>query len=211
MVLGAEAWLYMLVKCSVSMAPEWSRRKTLQLSGTAVLAGLAGCSTLGFDTQPQTDSSLSTTAFGVVIDDQPTPEDGVPAVWGIVFAHPDAAEKLINWGALTPVKGDSGPGKAFRTFDPDTQFLSVIVGVLPTGDSLVGHSKDEESLVGDVVDDFTERSVYRNGKLHYEVTSYQAFSPDQDTPDYHYDYTFTLWHLNGADRPTEITVEYHDS
>ena len=193
------------------MAPEWSRRKALHLSSTAVLAGLAGCSTLGFDAHPQTDSSLGTTAYDFVIDDQPTPEDGVPAVWGIVFGHPDAADKLIDWGALTPVEGDSGPGEEFRTFDPSTQFLSVLVGVLPTGDSLMSHSKDDGNLVEDVVDDFTESPVYRNGRLHYDVTSYQAFPPDPDTPEYHYDYTFTLWRLNGADRPSGITVNYHDS
>lgn len=192
------------------MAPDWSRRKTLHLSSTAVLAGLAGCSTLGFDARPQVDSSLGTTADDVVIDGQPTPENGVPAAWGIVFAHPDAARKLIDWGALTPIDGDSGPGKEFRTFDPDTQFMSAIVGVLPTGDGLTGRSEDDKNLVEDVVDDFSERSAYRDGRLHYDVTSYQAFPPDPGTPEYHYDYTFTLWQLNGADRPTEITVEYHD-
>lgn len=191
------------------MAPEWSRRKTLHLSSVAALTGLAGCSAVGFDAQPQVNSSLGTTAYDAVIDDQPTPEEGVPAAWGIILGHPDAARKLIDWGELTPAEGDSGPGAEFRTFDPDTQFMSVIVGVLPTGDALVDYSEETENVVEDVVDDFTDRSVYRNGQLRYDVTSYQAFPPDPDTPEYHYDYSFTLWHLNGADRPTEITVDYH--
>jgi hypothetical protein len=193
------------------MAPEWSRRKTLQLSGAAALSGLAGCSSLGFNDQPQVDSSLGTTAYEAVIDGQPTPEEGVPVVWGLIFAHPDAARKLIDWGALTPREGDTGPGTEFRTFDPETQFMSVIVGVLPTGDGLAGYSEDNENIVEDVVDDFTDRSVYQNGQLQYDVTSYQAFRPDPDTPEYHYDYSFTLWHLNGADRPSEITVDYHET
>lgn len=192
------------------MDPDWSRRKTLHLSSAAVLTGLAGCSAVGFDDQPQVDSSLGTTAYNPIIDNQPTPEKGVPAVWGILLAHPDAARTLIDWGALTPAEDDDGPGTEFRTFDPDTQFMSVLVGVLPTGDGLVNYSKENEDLVEDVVDDFTDRSVYRNGQLRYDVTSYQAFPPDPDTPEYHYDYSFTLWHLNGSDRPTEITVDYHD-
>lgn len=191
------------------MAPEWSRRKTLHLSSAAILTGLAGCSTLGFNAQPEVDSSLGTTAPEAVIDGQPTPDGGVPAVWGITFGHPDAARKLIDWGALTPLEGDSGPGTEFRTFDPDTQFLSVLVGVLPTGDSLTAYTEANENIVEEVADDFTDSSAYQNGYLRYDVTSYQAFAPDSDTPKYHYDYTFTLWRLNGSDRPTEITVAYH--
>ncbi|WP_435095077.1 hypothetical protein [Halorubrum sp. N11] len=192
------------------MAPKWSRRKTLHLSSTAVLTGLAGCSAAGFDARPQVDTSLGTTAYAAVIDEQPTPEKGVPAVWGILLAHPDAARKLIDWGALTPAEGDSGPGTEFRTFDPDRQFVSVVVGVLPTGDALMDYNEENENIVEDVADEFTDDSVYRNGQLRYDVTSYQAFPPDPDTPEYHYDYSFTLWRLNGVDRPTEITVEYHD-
>jgi len=193
------------------MAPDWSRRKTLHLSSVAAFTGLAGCSAVGFDAQPQVNSSLGTTAYEAVIDGQPTPEKGVPTVWGIILAHPDAASKFIDWGALTPAEGDSGPGAEFRTFDPDTQFMSVIVGVLLTGDALMDYSEENENVVEDAVDDFTDRSVYRNGQLRYDVTSHQAFPPDPDTPEYHYDYSFTLWHLNGADRPTEITVDYHDA
>lgn len=192
------------------MAPEWSRRKTLQLSSSAVLAGLAGCSTLGFGSRPQADSSLGTTAYDVVIDGQPTTDGHVPAVWGIMFGHPDPARKLIDWGTLTPAEGDSGPGTEFRTFDPNTQFMSAVVGVLPTGDSLVGYSDENENIVEDVVEDFTERPTFDDGQLRYDVTSYQAFVPEPDAPEYHYDYTFTLWHLNGADRPTEIDVTYRD-
>lgn len=193
------------------MPPEWSRRKTLHLSSVAALTGLAGCSTGGSDAQPQIKSSLGTTAYEAIIDNQPTPEQGVPAVWGLLLAHPDAARTLIDWDALTSTEGDSGPGAEFRTFDPDTQFMSVIVGVLPTGDALMDYSEKNESVVEDVVDEFTDRSVYRNGNLRYDVTACQAFPPDLDTPEYHYDYTFTLWRLNGTDRPTETTVKYHDA
>ncbi|MHC3381981.1 hypothetical protein [Haloarcula sp. H-GB5] len=192
------------------MVPEWSRRKILHLSSAVALTGLAGCSA-GSDAQPQVDSSLGTTASDAIIDQQPTPSEGVPAVWGTIFAHPDAARKLIDWGALTPTEGDNGPRTDFRTFDPDRQFISVIVGVLPTGEGLMDYSKENEYLVEDVVDDFTDESVYQDGQLRYDVTSYQAFPPDPDTTEYHYDYSFTLWHLNGADRPTEITINYHDA
>ena len=192
------------------MVPTWSRRKTLQTSGAALLAGVAGCSALGLDSWPEMDSSLGTTADDVVISGQPTIEDGVPAVWGITFAHPAAARKLIDWGALTPVKGDDGPGAAFRSFDPETHFMTVVIGVLPTGYGLVERSEESEGLVDDVVDDFTDRPTYDGGRLRYDVTSYQAFAPDPGDPDAHYDYTFTLWRLNGADRPTETVVTYHD-
>lgn len=192
------------------MVPEWSRRKTLQVAGSAVLAGFAGCSTSSFTSRPQVDSSLGTTAYDVVINGQPTVEEHVPAVWGITFAHPDAARKLIDWGALTPAEGDSGPGTEFRTFDSGTQFMTVVVGVLPTGYGLVGYDDENESIIEDIAEDFTERPAYDNGQLRYEVSSYQAFTPEPDDPEYHYDYTFTLWHLNGADRPTEIVVNYHE-
>lgn len=64
------------------MVPEWSRRKTLQAAGSAVFAGLASCSTLDFTSRPQVDSSLGATAYGVVINGQPTVEEHVPAVGG---------------------------------------------------------------------------------------------------------------------------------
>ena len=192
------------------MISEWSRRKTLKLSSSAVLAGFAGCSALSFNSRLQADSSLGTTAYDEVITGQPTRNERVPAVWGIMFGHPDAARKLIDWGALTPVEGDSGPGMEFRKFDPDAQFMTIVVGVLPTGDGLVSYSDENENIVEDIVEDFTERPTYDNGRLRYEVTSYQAFTPEPDDPEYHYDYTFTLWHLNGADRPDEITVNYHE-
>jgi len=59
------------------MASEWSRRKTLQLSTTMAILSLAGCSAVGFDDPPQIDSSLGTTAYEPIIDQQPTPEQGV--------------------------------------------------------------------------------------------------------------------------------------
>ena len=193
------------------MAPEWSRRKALQISSSVVLGGIAGCSGLGFDSQPGVDSSLGTTAYDAVIRGQPTVEESVPAVWGSAFGHPDAARKFIDWGALTPVEGDRAPGTEFRTFDPDEQFMTVVVGVLPTGDGLVGYSDENENVVEDVVEDFTEKTpTYENGTLRYEVTSYQAFIPDPKYPEYHYDYTFTLWRLNGHDRPNEIVINYHE-
>lgn len=191
------------------MSPEWSRRKTLQASGSALLAGFAGCSTLSLNSKPQASSSPGTTAYDVVISGQPMVEEGVPAAWGITFAHPDAARKLVDWGTLTPAEGDTGPGMEFREFDPDAQFMTIVVGVLPTGDGLVGHSDESENIVEDIAEDFTERATYEKGQNRYDVTSYQVFTPEPDDPEYHYDYTFTLWNLNGADRPHEITVNYH--
>ena len=192
------------------MVPAWSRRKTLQVSGSAALTAVAGCTDLGLNSQPQITSSLGTTAYDEVISGQPTVEDGVPAVWGITFAHPDAASKFIDWGALTPVDGDEGPGAEFRTFDPDEQFLTVVVGILPTGDGLTGFSDKNENVVEDIVEDFTERPIYEEDQLRYEVTTYQAFTPEPGDPESHYDYTFTLWRLNGHDRPEEIVVKYHE-
>lgn len=192
------------------MSIDWSRRETLQLCGSAVLAGVAGCSTLSTSSGPQAESTLGTTAYDEVINGQPTVEESVPAVWGITFAHPDAARKLINWGALTPADGDSGPGAAFRTFDSDTQFMSVVVGVLPTGYGLKGTRIESDNIIEDIVTDFTERPTYDNGRLRYDVTAYQAFTPEPEDPEHHYDYTFTLWQLNGADRPTDTVVNYHE-
>lgn len=193
------------------MAPEWFRRNALQATGSALLATLAGCSSLGFDSQPKTRVSLGTTAYDVVIDGQPTIEDGVPTVWGLIIGHPDTARKLIDWGALTPREGDDGPGAEFRSFDPTDHFMSIVVGVLPTGGGLTGYSEESETIVEDIADDFTERPVFENGQLRYEVTSYRAFTPESDDPEYHYDYTFTLWRLDGNDRPDEIAIGYHDS
>lgn len=193
------------------MVPEWSRRNVLQATGSGLLVTLAGCSSLGFDSQPETEASLGTTADDVVINGQPTTREGVPTVWGLIIGHPDTARKLINWGALTPREGDDGPGAEFQSFDPDDRFMSVVVGVLPTGDGLTGYSEESESIAGDIIDDFAERPVFENGQLRYEVTSYQAFAPESDDPQYHYDYTFTLWRLNGNDRPDEIAIEYHES
>lgn len=192
------------------MVPEWSRRKTLQVSGSAALAAFAGCTAFGLNTQPQIASSLGTTAYDEVISGQPTVEEGVPAAWGIVFAHPDAASKLIDWGALTPADGDEGPGTEFRTFDPDEQFMTVVVGVLPTGDGLMSFSDKNENIAEDIAEDFSDQPFYEKDQVRYEVTSYQAFTPEPDDPESHYDYTFTLWRLNGHDRPEEIVVKYHE-
>lgn len=197
------------------MPPGWSRRKVLQTSSSALLVGLAGCSSLDFGTQPQVSAGSGTTTYDIVIDGQPTVDGDVPATWGMIFAHPDAARKLIDWGALTPKEGDhhgqsTGPGAEFKSFDPDEQFMTVVVGVLPTGEGLMGYSDENETIVEDVAEDFTERPAFDDGQLRYEVTSYQSFSPEPDDPEYHYDYTFTLWHLNGNDRPDEIAVNYHE-
>lgn len=151
---------------------------------------------------------MGTTAYDAVVAGQPTTDDGVPAVWGVIIGHPDVARKLVDWGALTPREGDVGPGVEFRTFDPATQFLTVVVGVLPTGDALTGYD-DPDTRLGDVVDDFSDRSAFDDGRLRYEVTPYRAFVPDPGVPDAHYDYTFTLWNRRGHDLPEEISVTFH--
>lgn len=88
--------------------------------------------------------------------------------------------------------------------------MTVVVGVLPTGYGLVGYDDEHGSIIEDIAEDFTERPTYDNGQFRYEVTSYQAFTPEPDDLEYHYDYTFTLWYLNGTDRPTELVVNYHE-
>ena len=193
------------------MVPDRSRRKVLQAFGSALTVTLAGCNGLPQISTPQVDGSLGTTAYEPVIGGQPLVTGDVPVVWGIIFSHPDAARKLIDWGMLTPQEGDAGPGTEFRTFDPNSQFMTVVVGVLPTGDGLTGYRDKDDTVLEDIVEDFADRPTFDNGQLRYEVTTYQAFSPDPDTPDHHYDYTFTLWNLNGNDLPSEIIVNFHTS
>lgn len=193
------------------MVSRWTRRRTLAAVGLTVSSALAGCNSLSSAATPSIASSLGTTAYDPVVEGQPTVAETVPAVWGLVLSHPDPARKLVDWGALTPLEGDAGPGTEFRTFDPDEQFATVVVGVLPTGDGLTGYREEPDTLVGDVVADFTDRPAFVDGRLRFEVTPYRAFSPDPGTPEAHYDYTFTLWDLNGSDRPDGIDVEFHPS
>lgn len=184
-----------------------SRRTFLAAASSSLALGLAGCSSV-LSTPPSVDSSLGTTAYDPVLDAQPTFDQGVPAVWGMVFSHPDVARKLIDWKALTTSASTVEPGAEFRTFDPDEKFASVVVGVLPTGYGLTGYTEEPDSVLEDVADDFRDRSSFDDGRLRYEVTPYRAFSPEPGDPDNHYDYTFTLWNLNGHDRPDEIVVDF---
>lgn len=96
----------------------------------------------------------------------------------------------------------------FRTFDPATQFLTGVVGVLPTGDALTGYD-DPDTRLGDVIDDFSDRSAFDDGRLRYEVTPYRAFVPAPGVPDAHYDCTFTLWNRRGYDLPGGTSVALH--
>lgn len=191
------------------MLPDWSRREVLAGLGSTVAVGLAGCTGRGPFSRPTASGSLGGMAYVPVVGGQPLIDEGVPAAWGVIFSHPDAARKLVDWGALTPREGDAGPGVEFRTFDPDAQFVTVIVGVLPTGYGLTGYGDETDTILEDIVADFEDRSAFDDGRLRYEVTPYRAFTPDPGTPDAHYDYTFELWDLNGHDRPTEIRVEFH--
>jgi hypothetical protein len=93
--------------------------------------------------------------------------------------------------------------------DPDEQFASVVIGVRPTGYGIRGYRPEPDPPIGDLVSDFRERPAFEDGRLRLEVTPFRAFTPDADAPAAHYDYAFTLWELNGADRPDDIVIEFH--
>ena len=188
-----------------------SRREFLAATGSALAIGLAGCSAPFGLSSPTVDSSLGTTAYDPVLDAQPTFDEGVPAVWGMLFSHPDVARKLIDWRALVSDESTVVPGSEFRSFDPDEQFASVVIGVLPTGYGLTGYERESGSVLEDVADDFRQRPSLDRGRLRYEVTPYRAFSPDPGVSENHYDYTFTLWNRNGSDRPDEIVVDLRET
>lgn len=191
------------------MVPDPSRRSTLRAAGSTLAVALAGCSGLLGDSGPQVASSFGGTDYDAVVRGQPTIDDGVPAVWGVIFAHPDPARKLVDWSALVSAASDVEPGTEFRTFDPTEQFVTVVVGVLPTGYGLTGYDDGNDSVIEDVLEDFSNRPAVVDGRLRYDVTPFRSFSPDDGVPEHHYDYTFTLWNLNGGDRPDEIVVDYH--
>lgn len=205
---GPDEYALPLKNRNGGMTHEWSRRLMLQAVGSTLTVALAGCSTLSITSYPEGDSTLGTTDYDPIIPGQPTIDDGVPAVWGIIFSHPDAARKLIDWDALT-AEGGIEPGVEYRTFDPNTQFMTVIVGVLQTGYGLAGYTEESETIIDEFVEDFSNNHPYDDGVLRYEVTTYRAFSPEPTNPDYHYDYTFTLWNLNGHDEPDEVIINFH--
>lgn len=120
----------------------------------------------------------------MVINGQPTVSEGVLQVWGLVIAHPDATQKLINWVALTPADDDTEPGTEFRNFAPDEKFMTVVVGVLPTGDGLIGYSDENENIAEEIADDFTERPIDEEGQTRYEVMSYRPSNRSQRTPNH---------------------------
>lgn len=190
------------------MSLDWSRRKTLQIAGSTLGVALSGCSALASPSYPTGDSTLGGTDYDPIVAEQPTIDEGVPVVWGMLVSHPDVSRKLIDWGGLT-ADGGGEPGVEFRTFDPDEQFMSVVVGVLPTGYALKGYTDEDATFLDDLIAEVTNRHPYDDGVLRYEVTTYRAFSPEPRDPDYHYDYTFSLWNLNGNDRPDEIEVHLH--
>lgn len=192
------------------MEPDWSRRNALRTAGTAVAVALAGCSVVRGG-GPEADASLGGTDYDPIVRGQPTVDDGVPSAWGLLVGHPDVARKLVDWPALTASDSEVVPGAEFREFDPDEQFVSVVVGVLPTGYGLAGYEEESDSIFGDIVDDFRRRPAVADGRLALEVTPHRAFEPEPGDPAYHYDYTFTRWRLNGADRPEEISVELRDA
>lgn len=170
-----------------------NRRKFLgaALAGMTSLSGCLG----GILRSREAAASMSTMTDGPVVGGQATIEDGVPAVWGTVIADPAVARERVEWGKLTPLEGDEGPGKEFRTFERGDQCVTIVVGVLRKGFGLKGHRD----------------SYFEDGTLHMEVEPYRAYVPDSDTPKYHYDYTFTLWNLNGLSVPKDVAVELHDA
>lgn len=81
--------------------------------------------------------------------------------------------------------------------------------MLPTGEALTDYDRDPDTLLTDVIDDFSASSALDDGHLRYEVTFYRAFVPDPGVPDAQYDYTFTLCNRRGHDLPEEISVTFH--
>jgi hypothetical protein len=193
------------------------RRKILQQSGALLTIGLAGC--LGLSAVvaekvgligPVVRSSASTISGNVAMTGQPTIEDGVPATWGAIANTPEEAQNLIDWNAL--INDPDGPVEGFpefTEFDPENEFVTVIVGVLPYGEGITGlhESKSDAHFDGTTV--------------RYEVTNYQAISStsdgtqepvsEDDDPAYHYDYSMTLWDRNGFSEPNTIEVNYHET
>lgn len=137
---------------------------------------------------------------------QPTVDKGVPAAWGAIAHTPGEAQNLINWDALiNTTHGTAEAPSDLSDFDSETNFVTVIVGVLPYGKGIKG--LNEEKL----------DAHFEGDMVRYEVTSYQAITSnpdssqmdDSDDPRYWYDYSISLWTRNGVQEPTSIEVNYH--
>lgn len=161
------------------------------LVGTTALSGCLG----RLSRSREATSSMSTMTDDPIVEGQPTIDDGVPATWGTAIADPAVARETVDWGGLTPLEGDDGPGPEFRTFEKGDQCVTIVVGVLRKGLGLKGYRD----------------SSFENDALHVDVEPYQAYVPDEGAQKYHYDYTFTLWNLNGLPAPSDVVVELHAS
>lgn len=186
---------------------ERTRRAFLGTAGVAASAVLSGCIGGHFNSaahevgllHPAAISSFSTTADNPAVEGQPLVEDGAPATYGAIAHTPTEAKQLIDWGALSPEKGDDPKlPPDLRSFEPNDHCVSAIVGVLPKGYQLEG-IREEKS------------DAHFEGKtLRYEVTQYQSFQPEPNDPEFHYDYSFTLWNLKGIRKPEEVVVNFHE-
>lgn len=193
-----------------------NRRAFLGAIGAAATTGLAGCTGVSTDVaamaglaRPESRESWSTIDDSVAVTGQPTIEDGVPKTWGTIARTPEEADALIDWNAIrhTTHEKDMTPA-SFKDFlgDAEGHFVTAIVGVLPGDESLKGTQDGGTSFEGNV--------------MRSEVTSYQAIVPadtasenttadeDEDSPQYHYAYSFGLWARNGAQTPDTLEVTY---
>lgn len=185
------------------------RRAFLDAAGTAALMGLAGCAkSLAAEAglaSPTSRAGWSTVSEDVAVTGQPT-TDEAPSAWGAIAHTPEDAQNLIDWDALrNTTHGTAEAPSDLREFDAESNFVTVLVGVLPYGKGLTG-------LNAENLDAHFEGNMVR-----YEVTSYQALTSnsdssqkdDSDTPEYWYDYAISLWNRNGFQEPTTIEVNYH--
>lgn len=186
------------------------RRAFLGAGGAAAMMGLAGCgetfaAKVGL-ASPISREGWSTVSENVAVKGQPTIEEGVPTAWGAIAHTPKEAQNLINWDALrNTTHGSAEAPSDLRDFDPGTKIATIIVGVLPYGKGLtsLNDEKSDAHFEGDTV--------------RYEVTSYQSIKSNSDSsqkddssnPKYWYDYSISLWSLNGVQEPTSIEVNYH--
>lgn len=186
------------------------RRAFLGAGGAAALMGLAGCvesltAKVGL-ASPTSREDWSTVSENVAVTGQPTTDEGVPAVWGAIVHTPEEAQNLINWDALrNTTHGSAEVPSDLRDFDAETNFVTVIVGVLPYGKGLKGLNEEKSD------------AHFEGNMVRYEVTSYQALTSNSDSsqkddsgnPTYWYDYSISLWNRNGVQEPTNIEVNYH--
>ncbi|WP_254769396.1 hypothetical protein [Salinilacihabitans rarus] len=201
---------YKIVKRSSRMK---IRRRALLGATTLSITSFSGCLSSRMRTKPAVLHDGGTTTYEPVVEGQPTIEDGVPSVWGRAIASPEAARQHVNWQGETPNQ-DEDPTVAapveFRTFDEGDRCLTIVVGVLPTEYGLVGYD-DEDGFHENIVEDFKDSNpVIKDGRLHYHVEPYTMLGdPENELPDYHYDYSFHLWDLNGHEPFDEVIVTLH--